>query len=179
MIAPWNYPLFLAPGDAIPALMAGNAVVLKPDHQTSLTALWGVDLLHRAGIPPRVLQVVLGYGPALGPEITERADYMMFTGSSAVGAADRRRDAGQRLVGCSMELGGKNPMIVTADADPARAAEVAMRAASTTPGQLCVGIERIYAVGAVVRRLPAPAMLSRIRRCGCGRRSAGAPTTAR
>ena len=89
-----------AAADAIPALMAGNAVVLKPDHQTSLTALWTVDLLHRAGIPRRVMQVVLGYGPELGPEITERADYVMFTGSSAVGRADRRpvRRAADRLL---------------------------------------------------------------------------------
>ena len=142
-IAPWNYPLYLAAADAIPALMAGNAVVLKPDHQTSLTALWAVDLMHRAGIPRRVLQVVLGYGPELGPEITERADYMMFTGSSAVGAQIAGR-CGERLIGCSMELGGKNPMIVLEDADPGRAAEIAIRACFDNAGQLCVGIERIY-----------------------------------
>ncbi len=146
-IAPWNYPLFLAAADAIPALMAGNAVVLKPDHQTSLTALWVVDLLHRAGIPPRVMQVVLGYGPELGPEITERADYMMFTGSSAVGSAIAGR-CGQRLIGCSMELGGKNPMIVVDDVDPGRAAEIAVRACFDNAGQLCVAMERIYVMGA-------------------------------
>ncbi len=100
VISPWNYPLYLGVGDVIPALMAGNAVVLKPDHQTSLTALWGVDLLHRAGIPPRILQTVLGYGPTLGPEITERADYLMFTGSSAVGAeiAVALRGAARRML---------------------------------------------------------------------------------
>jgi succinate-semialdehyde dehydrogenase/glutarate-semialdehyde dehydrogenase len=148
VISPWNYPLFLAVGDAIPALMAGNAVVLKPDHQTSLTALWVVDLMQRAGIPPRVLQVVLGYGPELGPELTERADYVMFTGSTAVGSTIAAR-CGERLVGCSMELGGKNAMIVTADADPGRAAEVAIRGCFDNAGQLCVGMERIYTVGAV------------------------------
>jgi succinate-semialdehyde dehydrogenase/glutarate-semialdehyde dehydrogenase len=142
-IAPWNYPLFLAAADAIPALMAGNAVVLKPDHQTSLTALWAVDLMHRAGIPRRVMQVVLGHGPELGPEITERADYMMFTGSSAVGAQIAGR-CGERLIGCSMELGGKNPMIVLDDADPGRSSEIAVRACFDNAGQLCVGIERIY-----------------------------------
>ena len=138
VISPWNYPLYLGVGDVIPALMAGNAVVLKPDHQTSLTALWGVDLLHRAGIPPRILQTVLGYGPTLGPEITERADYLMFTGSSAVGAEIASR-CGARLVGCSMELGGKNALIVTADADPARAARSRCAAASTTPGSCASG----------------------------------------
>ncbi len=147
-IAPWNYPLYLAAADAIPALMAGNAVVLKPDHQTSLTSLWAVDLMHRAGIPRRVMQVVLGRGPELGPEITERADYIMFTGSSAVGAQIAGR-CGQRLIGCSMELGGKNPMIVLEDADPGRAAEIAMRACFDNAGQLCVGVERIYVMAGV------------------------------
>jgi succinate-semialdehyde dehydrogenase/glutarate-semialdehyde dehydrogenase len=148
IIAPWNYPLFLAVADAIPALMAGNAVVLKPDHKASLTALWVVDLLHRAGIPPRVLQVVLGEGPVLGPEITERADYMMFTGSSAVGAGIAAR-CGERLIGCSLELGGKNPMIVLDDADPSQAAEVAVRAAFDNAGQVCMAVERIYVMSAV------------------------------
>lgn len=147
-IAPWNYPMFLAAADAIPALMAGNAVVLKPDHQTSLCALWTVDLMHRAGIPRRAMQVVLGYGPELGPEITERADYMMFTGSNAVGAQIAGR-CGERLIGCSMELGGKNPMIVLEDADPGRAAEIAIRACFDNAGQICVGIERIYVLAGV------------------------------
>lgn len=161
VISPWNYPLYLGVGDLIPALMAGNAVVLKPDHQTSLTALWAVDLLQRAGVPPRILQVVLGLGPEIGPELVDRADYVMFTGSSAVGAQIAAR-CGQRLVGCSMELGGKNAMIVTADADPSRAAEVAIRGCFDNAGQLCVGIERIYTVGAVHEPFTA-AFLSRIK----------------
>lgn len=143
VISPWNYPLFLACVDAIPALMAGNAVVLKPDHQTSLTALWAVDLMHRAGVPPRVMQVVLGEGPVLGPELVERADFVMFTGSTAVGSRIAGR-CGERLIGCSMELGGKNPMIVTDDADPSTAAEIAVRACFDNSGQMCVAIERIY-----------------------------------
>lgn len=148
VISPWNYPLFLAVADAIPALMAGNAVVLKPDHQTPLTALWVVDLLHRAGIPPRVLQVVLGPGPELGPQITARADHLMFTGSTAVGRTIAAA-CGQRLVGCSLELGGKNPMIVAADADVRAASEIALRACFDNAGQLCVSIERIYVVSLV------------------------------
>jgi len=89
------------------------------------------------------MQVVLGFGPEIGPEITERADYMMFTGSSAVGARIAGR-CGERLIGCSMELGGKNPMIVVDDVDPARAAEIAVRACFDNAGQLCVAMERIY-----------------------------------
>ncbi len=148
LITPWNYPAYLPGADAIPALLAGNAVVLKPDHQTSLSALWVVDLMHQAGIPQRVMQVVLGLGPELGPEIVERADFVMFTGSSAVGSRIAGR-CGERLVGCSMELGGKNAMIVAADADPARSAEIAIRACFDNAGQLCVGIERLYVVDGV------------------------------
>lgn len=147
-IAPWNYPLFLAVADAIPALMAGNAVVLKPDHQTSLTGLWAVELMHRAGVPPRVLQVLLGLGPQLGPEIVDRADYVTFTGSAQVGAQIARR-CGERLIGCSMELGGKNPMIVLDDADPSQAAEIALRACFDNAGQLCVSMERIYVMSGI------------------------------
>ncbi len=148
IIAPWNYPLFLACADAIPALMAGNAVVLKPDHQTSLTALWAIDLMHRAGIPPRALQTVLGEGHLLGPAIVDRADYMMFTGSTRVGAQIAAQ-CGQRLIGASMELGGKNPMIVLDDADPGGAAEIAIRACFDNAGQLCVAMERIYVLAGV------------------------------
>ncbi len=99
-IAPWNYPLFLAAADAIPALMAGNAVVLKPDHQTSLTALWAVDLMHRAGIPRRVLQVVLGYGPELGPGDHRARGLHDVHRVQRRGCADRRpmRRAAHRLL---------------------------------------------------------------------------------
>ncbi|MGB8020803.1 MAG: succinic semialdehyde dehydrogenase [Candidatus Nanopelagicales bacterium] len=145
VLAPWNLPLFSC-ADAIPALMAGNAVVLEPDQQTSLTALWAVDLMRRAGIPPRALQVVLGERGRLGPEITERADHVVFTGSTAEGSRIAAQ-CGERLVGCSMELGGKNPMIVCADADPVRASQVALRACFDNAGQLSFGIERILLVG--------------------------------
>jgi succinate-semialdehyde dehydrogenase / glutarate-semialdehyde dehydrogenase len=143
VISPWNYPLYLSIGDAIPALMAGNAVVIKPDQKTSLCALWVVDLIHRAGVPRHVLQVVTGQGTVIGPPLIDRADYVMFTGSSEVGAQIARR-CGERLIGCSMELGGKNPMIVLDDADPASAAEIAIRACFDNAGQLCVSMERIY-----------------------------------
>jgi succinate-semialdehyde dehydrogenase / glutarate-semialdehyde dehydrogenase len=147
-IAPWSSPLFLAVADAIPALMAGNAVVLKPDHRTSLAALYAVDLLHRAGVPRRVLQVVLGHGPELGPELVERADHVMFTGSTEVGARIAAR-CGERLIGCSLELSGKNPMVVLDDADPSAAAEVAIRACFDNAGQLCVSMERLYVMAGI------------------------------
>ena len=108
LIVPWNYPLNLAVTDAVPALMAGNAAVLKPDVQTSFTALWAVDLLRQAGLPPDLFSVVTGEGPLLGPALGERADYVMFTGSTRTGRLVARQ-AAERLIGCSLELGGKTP----------------------------------------------------------------------
>ena len=84
-IVPWNYPLNLAITDAVPALMAGNTGVLKPDPQTSFTALWAVELLREAGLPPDVLPVVTGEGPVIGPALVDRVDYVMFTGSVRTG----------------------------------------------------------------------------------------------
>ena len=149
VIAPWNYPLTLAVSDAMPALLAGNAVVLKPDLQTSLTALWAVDLMREAGVPEGVFSVVLGEGAVIGPWLVDRADYVMFTGSTRVGREIARR-CGERLIGCSLELGGKNALIVRADADLERSAEIAQRACFSNSGQLCVSTERLYVHADVV-----------------------------
>ena len=143
VLAPWNYPLTLAVSDAIPALLAGNAVLLKPDVQTTLTALWAVDLLIEAGVPSEVIPVLPGEGPAVGPLVIEEVDYVMFTGSTRVGREVARR-CGERLIGNSMELGGKNAMIVRADADIERSAEIAVRSSFANSGQLCISMERIY-----------------------------------
>jgi succinate-semialdehyde dehydrogenase / glutarate-semialdehyde dehydrogenase len=143
LIVPWNYPLNLAITDAIPALIAGNTAVLKPDPQTSLTALWAADLLLEAGLPPGVLNVITGDGALLGPALVDRADYIMFTGSTRVGRMVARQCA-DRLVGCSLELGGKNPMIVLADADLDAAVDGAIRGCFVGAGQVCISMERIY-----------------------------------
>ncbi|MFF2083996.1 succinic semialdehyde dehydrogenase [Nocardia sp. NPDC058176] len=143
IISPWNYPLSMGAGDAIPALLAGNAVVQKPDTQTALTALWALDLLHEAGLPAGVWQMVVGRGSSIGTTLIGNADYLMFTGSTASGRKIAR-DAGERLIGASLELGGKNPMIVLDDADIARTAEGAVSACFSSTGQLCVSIERMY-----------------------------------
>lgn len=142
-IVPWNYPLNLAVGDALPALVAGNTVILKPDHHTSLTALWAVNLLYEAGLPHDALVTVTGEGPELGPTILESVDFIMFTGSSRTGRVIAQQ-AASRLIGCSLELGGKNPMIVCADADLDAAVDGAVRGAFVGAGQVCVSIERIY-----------------------------------
>lgn len=143
IISPWNYPITLAASDAIPALLAGNSVVLKPDIQTTLCALWIADLLSQAGLPEGVFTVVSGEGPVVGPMVIDRADYIMFTGSTAVGRSVAAR-CGERLIGASMELGGKNAMVVRADVDPETAASIAVRASFANSGQLCISMERIY-----------------------------------
>jgi succinate-semialdehyde dehydrogenase/glutarate-semialdehyde dehydrogenase len=142
-VVPWNFPLTLAITDVVPALLAGNTAVLRPDPQTSFTALWAVDLLHQAGLPPDVLCVVTGEGPLLGKAMCERADYVMFTGSTPTGRLVAHQ-AAERLIGCSLELGGKNPMIVLADAALPDAVEGAIRGCFPGAGQVCVSIERIY-----------------------------------
>jgi succinate-semialdehyde dehydrogenase/glutarate-semialdehyde dehydrogenase len=143
VIAPWNYPLTLSISDALAALAAGNGVVLKPDGQTPFIALRGVELLEEAGLPAGLMQVVTGSGSELGPHIIEGCDYMMFTGSTATGRTVAKQ-AGERLIGASMELGGKNAMIVLEDANLAAAAEGAERALFSNAGQLCISIERLY-----------------------------------
>ncbi|MCP1387894.1 succinic semialdehyde dehydrogenase [Corynebacterium sp. TA-R-1] len=143
VIAPFNYPLSLAVSDAIPALMAGNAVVLKPDERTPLSALKGRELLVEAGLPAGLLQVVTGTGEEVGQAIVERCDFLMFTGSTATGEK-LAQQAAARLIDFSMELGGKNPMIIAPDAPLERAIEGAWAACFGNSGQLCISIERIY-----------------------------------
>ena len=142
LIAPWNYPLSLAISDTIPALLAGNAALLKPDPKTPFTALWAVELLREAGLPADLVQVVVG-DEVTGSAVVGEADYLSFTGSTAVGRRVAGR-AGERLIGFSLELGGKNPMIVLADADLQAAALGAVRGSFANAGQLCISFERIY-----------------------------------
>jgi succinate-semialdehyde dehydrogenase/glutarate-semialdehyde dehydrogenase len=142
IIAPWNYPLTLGISDAIAALAAGNGVVLKPDGQTPFTALWAAAGLEECGLPAGLLQVVTGSGAELGPHMIDTSDYVMFTGSTATGRTVAEQ-AGRKLIGASMELGGKNAMIVCSDADVGRAVEGAERALFSNAGQLCISIERL------------------------------------
>ena len=143
IIAPWNYPLTLSISDAVPALAAGNGVVVKPDGQTPYSTLLGVELLEEAGLPPGLIQVVTGSGSELGPVLIDSADYMMFTGSTNVGRGVAEQ-AGRNLIGASMELGGKNAMIVLDDAKLALTVEGAERALFSNAGQLCISIERLF-----------------------------------
>ncbi|MGW0249236.1 succinic semialdehyde dehydrogenase [Nocardia goodfellowii] len=143
VIAPWNFPFAIALSDSVPALIAGNGVVLKPDNKTALCALFGVELLYRAGLPEGLLQVVCGEGPEVGPALIDNADFVMFTGSTATGRIVGEA-AGRNLIGCSLELGGKNPLIVCADADLDAVIPGAAFAVFANSGQACMHIERIY-----------------------------------
>jgi succinate-semialdehyde dehydrogenase / glutarate-semialdehyde dehydrogenase len=143
VISPWNYPLVLGASDAVAALLAGNAVVQKPDSQTPLTAAWVIELIREAGLPERLWQLVLGDGPTVGGAIVDNVDYVCFTGSTATGRNVAQR-AAARLIGTSLELGGKNPMLVLHDADIDRAVAGAVRACFSSTGQLCISTERIY-----------------------------------
>ncbi|MFC9993976.1 succinic semialdehyde dehydrogenase [Nocardia sp. NPDC127526] len=143
VIAPWNYPMLLSVGDSIPALLAGNGVVVKPDSQTPYSSLANAELLARAGLPRDLFAVVTGPGTVVGTAIVDQCDYLMFTGSSATGRT-LAEQCGRRLIGFSAELGGKNPMIVTRDADLDKAAKAAVRACFSNAGQLCISIERLY-----------------------------------
>ncbi|WP_280346121.1 succinic semialdehyde dehydrogenase [Nocardia abscessus] len=160
VIAPWNFPFAIALSDAMPALIAGNGVVLKPDNKTALCVLFGVELLHRAGLPRGLVQVVCGEGPDIGPTLIDNVDFVMFTGSTATGRIVGEQ-AGRNLIGCSLELGGKNPMIVLADANLDEVIPGAVFAAFANSGQACMHIERIYVHRSVhdefLRRLVAAA----------------------
>ena len=151
IISPWNYPLSLGAGDTVPALLAGNGVVQKPDNQTAMTALFMLDLALKAGLPEGLWQIVLGRGSAIGTPLLDIADYIMFTGSTASGR-NIAAEAGKRLVDCSAELGGKNPILILDDADLNRAVEGAVRASFSSSGQLCISTERMFVQDAIYDR---------------------------
>ncbi|RBP67118.1 succinate-semialdehyde dehydrogenase/glutarate-semialdehyde dehydrogenase [Brevibacterium sanguinis] len=142
-ITPWNYPLTLGATDLFAALAAGNAVVHKPDSQTTLTAIAMRRLAVAAGLPEDVWQLVPGEVDEVGPALLANADGLSFTGSTAAG---RRiaAEAGSRLLPTALELGGKNPLLVLADADIDAAVAGAIRGCFASAGQLCLSIERIY-----------------------------------
>ena len=143
VITPWNYPLALCLLDVLPALMAGNAVVQKSDNQTTLTALFSRHLAIRAGLDPALWTIVVGDGAVAGNALTDNSDYIAFTGSAATGSQVGAR-AAARLIPFSLELGGKNPMIILESAKLDMAAETLIGGAFGSAGQLCVSIERAY-----------------------------------
>ncbi|MBL1073585.1 succinate-semialdehyde dehydrogenase (NADP(+)) [Nocardia sp. 2] len=143
VIAPWNFPFAISMSDSTPALIAGNGVVMKPDNKTALCTLFGIELLHKAGLPRGLVQVVCGGGPDVGPTLIDNVDFVMFTGSTATGRVIGEQ-AGRNLIGCSLELGGKNPLIVLDDANLDECIPSATFAVFGNTGQACMHIERIY-----------------------------------
>ncbi len=142
VIGPWNYPLTNSFGDCIPALAAGNTAVLKPSQSTPLTSLLMAEALRESGLPEDVYLVATGDGSA-GEALIDEVDMIMFTGSTETGKRVLER-AARTLTPVSLELGGKDPMIVLAGADVERAANTAVYASMQNGGQTCVSIERVY-----------------------------------
>src|SRR6201996_4284059 len=142
IISPWNFPLILSLGDAIPALMAGAAVVVKPSEFTPLGIAEIADAWKHEIGGPDVFDVVQGIGET-GGALVDNVDYVQFTGSDRTGRKVMAR-AAETLTPVSLELGGKDPMIVLADADLDRAANAAAWGGMFNSGQVCISVERIY-----------------------------------
>ncbi len=143
IISPWNFPLATPADEVVMALMAGNAVVLKPSELTPLIALKIADLFDRAGLPADLLQVVTGDGSTGAALIDARVDKIMFTGSVATGKRVAEA-AAKYLTPVVLELGGKDPMIVLEDAHITNAARAAVWGAFANSGQACASVERCY-----------------------------------
>lgn len=144
VISPWNAPMFTPAGESIMALLAGNAVLLKPASYTPLSALEFGKLMHEAGLPEDVLQVCTTSGGVAGEMVSAGVNYVNFTGSTAVGRA-LSETCGKLLIPCSMELGGKAPALVLEDADVEQAANAITWGAFNNAGQVCASVERVYA----------------------------------
>jgi acyl-CoA reductase-like NAD-dependent aldehyde dehydrogenase len=142
VIGPWNYPIANSFGDCIPALAAGNSVVLKPSEVTPLSSLLMAEMLHECGLPDHVFQVATGDG-STGAAMIALVDCVMFTGSTRTGKAVMKA-AADALIPCYLELGGKDPMIVCADANIDRAANAAAFYSMNNGGQVCISVERVY-----------------------------------
>jgi len=142
IIGPWNFPFLLTIGEAVPALMAGNAVVIKPSEVTPLSAVLGAEMAERAGLPAGLLQVVPGYGET-GAQLVDCADMICFTGSVETGKKVAER-AAKRLIPITLELGGKDPMVVLRDANIERAANGCVWGGLFNAGQVCMSVERVY-----------------------------------
>ncbi|MBV8052874.1 MAG: aldehyde dehydrogenase family protein [Acidobacteriaceae bacterium] len=151
IISPWNYPFSTPATETLAALVTGNAVVLKPSEFTSMVALELAALLHEAGVPHDVLQVVVGDGSAGAALVNSKIDKLIFTGS--VGTGKRIADAAAaRLLPVVLELGGKDPMLVLDDADVEVASSGAVWGAFMNAGQACLSVERCYVHRALYER---------------------------
>jgi acyl-CoA reductase-like NAD-dependent aldehyde dehydrogenase len=150
VIGPWNWPLLNNYADCVAPLMAGNAVLLKPSEVTPLTSLRVAELWKNLGLPEGIFQVLPGRGD-VGQALCEQCDMIFFTGSVKTGRQVGAR-CGERMIPVVLELGGKSPMIVLADADLPRAARAAVWSGFANSGQVCIRTERIFVEDAVAER---------------------------
>ncbi|WP_063056664.1 aldehyde dehydrogenase family protein [Nocardia salmonicida] len=148
VITPWNAPFVLSMNPVAQALLAGNAVLLKPSEVTPHSGGWVAKILHEAGVPADVLQLIHGDGETGAALVDAGVDKISFTGSVATGRKVAEACARQ-LIPCTLELGGKDAMIVCDDADIERAAEGAVYLSMFNSGQVCLSVERIYVVDSV------------------------------
>ena len=151
LITPWNYPFAIPVGQIVPALAAGNAVLLKPSELTPWTGALLGELFERAGLPKGVLQVVQGRAEVGAAMIEAGPDKVFFTGSAETGRKIAEA-CGRKLIPSVLELGGKDPMIVLADADLEAASSAAVWGGFTNCGQACLSVERIYVERSVAER---------------------------
>ncbi|XP_053318350.1 aldehyde dehydrogenase family 1 member A3 [Spea bombifrons] len=145
-ITPWNFPLLMLIWKMAPALCCGNTLVIKPAEQTPLTSLYMGSLIKEAGFPPGVVNIVPGYGPTAGAAISHHPDIdkVAFTGSTEVGKLIKEAASKSNLKRCTLELGGKNPCIVFADADMDLAVECAHQGVFFNQGQCCTAASRVF-----------------------------------
>ena len=153
VIGPWNWPLLNNYADCVAPLLAGNAVLLKPSELTPLTSLRVAELWKDLGLPEGVFQVLPGRGD-VGQALCERCDMIFFTGSVKTGRQVGAK-CGERMIPVVLELGGKSPMIVLADADLPRAARAAVWSGFANSGQVCIRTERVLVEEAVAERFTA------------------------
>lgn len=148
VISPWNFPFSIALGEIVMALLAGNTVVHKPASLTPLIGVKGGELFRQAGLPAGCLEVVTTSGAIASKMIEMGVQYVNFTGSTTVGKKVAET-CGRNLIPCSMELGGKDPAVVCADADLERTANAIVWGAFSNSGQVCASVERVYALAPI------------------------------
>ena len=148
IVSPWNFPFSIPFTQAATAVAAGNAAVVKPAELTPLSGAWVEEIFRRAGAPAGLVRVVQGAGDVVGDALVRArgVSRIVFTGSGEVGRTVAVR-AAERLCPVTLELGGKDPMLVLADADLDRAVEGALWGSFSNCGQICSGVERIYVEG--------------------------------
>jgi succinate-semialdehyde dehydrogenase/glutarate-semialdehyde dehydrogenase len=148
VVSPWNFPLVIPMGSVVEALLAGNACVVKPSEVTPLIALKAKEIYDSTGLPEDLFGLVIGYGAAGQALIDAGIDYCIFTGAVETGRKVAAA-CGARLVPCTMELGGKAPLIACEDCDLERTARAVVFGGFANSGQVCISVERVYAHASV------------------------------